>query len=394
MRQRKAQRRLSDSSSNFNDTVRSHAFIKWQSGLLQRLYSNHNLVVLNGVQYPAIAMAGDPTLTYPFRTLCSKNDLTITASGSIRPALKPQLDYWALVSEKVKYPDQLGYGMLGYRFNERGQIVAVSAQTGTYKQNIIDSHYLQYELFQAYSSKSSFEKLGSASREVALTLLPARKRIHDQNGNDPILHNQMDRFSLLGVQAVFAYKTEETYRVRVIKRSLKTAIRPGYYQLIPAGNFEVFEKSANTHQLREGFDPNLALLRELLEEVFGVEEFQFDSNEESAFTKIGDHPISQKLEILLKEKTASVMFLGSVADLTLLRHELCFFILIDDMTSLMDEFKAGRTFEGAKEDLRVEDFNRRCEDEEHYPLNPGTAGLWKLAQTHPEVSSIANRRLG
>ena len=260
-RQRDTNKRLSDSSSTFNDTVQSRAFIKWQSVILERIYSDYDLVVLNGVRYPAIAMAGDPTLTYPFSTLCCKNDLTITDRSFIRPALKPQLDYWALVSEKVKYPEQMGYGMLGYRFNERDQIVAVTAQTGTYKQNIIDSHYLQYELYRAYSSKSSLEKLGKASREVALTLLPERKRIHDQNGNNPVLHNQMNRFSLLGVQAVFAYRVDGAYRVRVIKRSPKTAIRPGYYQLIPAGNFEVFERHANTYQLREGFDSKLALLR-------------------------------------------------------------------------------------------------------------------------------------
>jgi len=100
----------------------------------------------------------------------------------------------------------------------------------------------------------------------------------------------------------------------------------------PAGRgFEVYghEDDDLDIQLRQGFDVRAALFREYAEELYNVEELSFRSDGRDSGSILAEPHISQ-LITLIGDNKASMDFLGIITDLTILRHELSFLIVIDD----------------------------------------------------------------
>ena len=91
--------------------------------------------------------------------------------------------------------------------------------------------------------ENSGAKLLEKSSEELLNCLPYRKKIHNGNSQTQVLTTGCNRHSLLSVQLLVAYYDEDLddYKVLKFQRSKDVAIKPNYWQLIPAGGFEIFE---------------------------------------------------------------------------------------------------------------------------------------------------------
>ena len=194
----------------------------------------------------------------------------------------------------------------------------------------------------------------------------------------------MGRYSLIGVQMFILYKNhiDNKYNVLFIKRSQDVAAKPGFYQFIPSGGFEIFENDdaivdleVRPRVLRNNFSLQKALFREFVEEVFGKQEFVHNFNGVPVDSIMGNQYVLEILDMLGK-KEAFFEFLGSTIDLVGLRHEFSFILRIDNINF------SKHTFEPNHESANVD--NCKLEEIEFSinrdKLNQGSAGLLYLAK--------------
>jgi hypothetical protein len=123
----------------------------------------------------------------------------------------------------------------------------------------------------------------------------------------------------------------EGWRVVLARRSNDVLVKPGFLQFQPAGGFEVYgsEHDESGFLLRQGFDVGDALLREYAEELFDARELQENTAGRDP-QSIRSHPVIAPLLEAIERDTARIEFMGTIVDLTVLRHELSFLILIKD----------------------------------------------------------------
>lgn len=211
-----------------------------------------------------------------------------------------------IVAQNIKYPLLPGYMLDRYDLDNNKRINHLYIHLGTYQQNVYTSHILEYELYYAYiRTKNKPIDLNKIWR-----YLPYRKHIHSSNDNDTILYSGINRYSLLGVQifVTFYDHDKKEYVTLLAKRSQKVAAKPGYYQFIPSGGFELYEKEKNFNisVIEDNYSFRKAIFREYLEEVFGLEEFKginLLQNEETTY-KILNHPEVTYLLDLIEKKDA------------------------------------------------------------------------------------------
>lgn len=151
---------------------------------------------------------------------------------------------------------------------------------------------------------------------------------------------------MLGVQMLVLIRDGESYKVMIVQRSSTVAIAPEYYQLVPAGAFEVFADNTSEyaeHEVLDNLSPGAAVFREYIEEILGEPEYDGHGHGGVGEALFGDAHLHDIYK-LLNEKKATFRFLGSVADLTYLRHLLSFLLVIVD-----PEYRINTQFRGNDE---------------------------------------------
>jgi hypothetical protein len=231
-------------------------------------------------------------------------------------------------------------------------------------------------MYQSFKKRK--DEIDGKSDEEVLTCLPFRKRIHKEKSQAEIITTGCNRHSLLSVQMLVVYYNGDTedYHTLIIQRSEDVAIKPNYWQLIPAGGFEIFEKeeTTNPHIIEENFNIELALFRELIEEAFDGQDFQHNHSGE-VNDIINKHKDVIQIKEWLKSGKATLEFLGNVIDLVSLRSELSFLLVIDDAEFGNNRFKINH--EGKDyQTPRVNKLPHLLEEDLFYP---SSAGLLKLA---------------
>ena len=224
---------------------------------------------------------------------------------------------------------------------------------------------------------------------LVLKELPIRNQIHENRSVADVLSSGCARASLLGVQMLILFKDKnDEYKVLVIKRSQDVAAKPGFLQFVPSGGFEVFENSDahNKRELVENFSVKNALFREYIEELFGIEEFEFGQGGET-ISKVNNYSQVKEIENMIDNGTAKLVFLGSAVDLTGLRHELSFALVINDDRYCKNIFKSN------SESKKIERYSFKDieEIEEKYKINPTSAALWQLFTESELYNEIMTR---
>jgi len=260
-----------------------------------------------------------------------------------------------------------------------------TAKTTTQHQNIITAHILEWELYDLYrKQKTSSPKVG----EDLLAGLPFRKNYHDGRPAREAISAPRNAFPLISVQAIVVYLDNRkhgnaVWRVVVAKRSEDVVVKPGLLQFQPSGGFDVFgsEIDDSEYLLHQGFDVGLALLREYAEELFDAKQFRTNQAGIDPLAVLS-HPEVSKLTMAVNTGNASIQFLGTVVDLTVLRHELSFLVLIEDEffcnSPLTGSWEAKNIYSPTVGELR--DFLHDG------VLHGGSAGLLQLALENPKLA--------
>jgi len=367
--------RKEKNENKYAEVVASKDFIDFQTKVLMTYYGRENCICLYGQQYPAFILHGDTTLTDPFNELNEPNNLNLKDRRYNFKKSCYYKKYKRVISKSIKRPLMQGYMLENYKFNTEGKINGLSAWVGTYEENVYTSHILEYEIYHMYiRHRKNLSKIDIEA--LARKELPIRNQIHENRSVANVLSSGCARASLLGVQMLILFKDKNcAYKVLAIKRSQDVAAKPGFIQFVPSGGFEVFENSDahNKRELLENFSVKNALFREYVEELFGIEEFEFGQGGET-INKVINYPQVKEIQNMIDNGIAKFVFLGSAVDLNTLRHELSFALVINDDKYCENIFKSN------SESKKIErySFEDIEEIEEKYKINPTSAALWKL----------------
>ncbi len=374
--------RLNIIKAQYYNTLNTKEFIEWRDSVLAKLYNVYPFTKLCNSFFPVVCFNAYENFAYPFIGLLNEEELNLNVQD-YKLNLPIQKGYKIIVGDTVKRPLLKGYMLSSFKLNDNDHLISVSAHVGTYEQNIYSSHILEYELYKYYINKK--HDIQHLTPEQILSYLPLRKLVHKNRSQKDILVNGDDRSSLLGVQALVMFKDHEDlkYKVFVIKRSDDVASKPGYYQFIPSGGFEIWQNDDNDDILKNNFSVRHAIFRELIEEVFGEEEF-VDNKVGMPESNILNHPKVQFILNLIFKKQASFQFLGSCVDLVGLRHELSFILRIDDPEFSKLSFHPNHE----SKNIQIKSLSQ-VKNIVNEKLNQGSAGLLHLASKHHIFKEIA-----
>lgn len=363
----------------FSETILSNEFIEWQNQIIEKIYGSQNLIEISNSTFPVHCYFPHPDIAnHPFDKLCPIYSLILRHEFDKTIPTKPQTEYWELVKDNFEY-NGYGYALNYLILDEENRITSLSAKSCRYFENVLTSDFLQYELYEIFKNKSLRKLALNLNKFQLLEYFPERQKIHSNQTQHDILTKGINRVAQLGVQALVAYKVQNEYKVKMIKRGGPIILRPGYFQFIPSGQFEIWEKNPTEIEFKKNYTPYYSIMREILEEVFGIKKFQRDKDGQSVESIIKNHDITKKLEKLIFENKAFFEFIGSDIDLTILRHELCFMLVIDEPDTFLQKLFAGKTTEGDTRDYSISDIISIFSSSKE-KINPGSAGLFKLAK--------------
>ncbi|MFF2092730.1 hypothetical protein [Paenibacillus sp. NPDC058174] len=356
-------------------TLAAEEFQTWQMNVIKKLYGEQNLVSLFGISYVTAVYSASGSISDSYKNIGELESVEIEDRIKLSGISKR---YYRLMGKTIKRPDLAGFVLTTMKRNAAGEITGFVAKMATYKLNVATSHVLEFELYLAY--KKYKDRFLRFSKDQMLNRLKMRHNIHTSQREEEILVTGKGRYSLLGVQMLVVYLTEDDkYQVLVIKRSEDVAVRPGYHQFVPSGGFEFFEKEKEINEINIGknFDVELALYREMVEEIFGEVEFEHNTAG-NPVDNIYKHKKVVDLRTWLKEGQANLEFLGSTVDLVTLRHELSFLLLINNKQFSMNQFKLNH--EGTNfEEIDIKNLYEKFGKGTKVRLNPTSASLLKLA---------------
>lgn len=354
-------------------------FVEWQEDMLEKVYGDLQLVELFGKKHMAVVHKAAEEMYYPFDDKLKKLGQLVDLDVPELVLDKQQKHYNDILSGIIKRPNQIGFELDEYILNNHNEIVGFKANVCQYKHTVLTSHILEYELFKTYKSLGkSFSQYTSG--EEILSSLPRRQKIHQGQTNEEIMIKGKNRHSLLSVQMIIIAKWEKInkYCTLIVKRSDKVAMKPNYYHIVPAGGYEIFEKegTSNKYIIKQNFDIELTLFRELLEEVFNGKDYEENENGD-AKEIIYNHPDIMDLERMLNNKTAYLQCLGNTTDLLSLRQELSFLLMVDDPAFMKKNFK----FNFEATDLQIVPLEDLSEFLQGELLYPSSAGLLELVKS-------------
>ncbi len=406
----------------YNEAVSTPEFLEWQNNLLSEIYdpfidefnkkyegiiSCERTILFPKTlqkQYESVYFQVDETdkkYEYPFETLCNKEELErcklstkkITHKKYIKfkPQNRPQRKFYSLMKPTIHFPDNIGYALNSLTF-ENG--FHFKAKVCTYKMNVCTSNVMEYELYKLYKKVK-----GKSINTNYLKELKIRNDIHEKfkNQKELIFTSGTDRNALLGVQAMVLCKNNFTkkYDVLRIRRSEKVDAKAGFLQFIPSGGFSALNNSIDYDTQYNEFSVTKALLRELLEECFGEEDFS--GRKTNSTENIYSDTIIKKL---LNNEKLIFKFLGSAFSLVSLRHELCFLLVIDDR-ELVDLIRENEECSNVIQFISTDVISKESfwnysigndKVNDCNLLNPTSAALWEMVQNSKTYKNLTNQK--
>lgn len=301
-------------------------------------------------------------------------------------------EYSTILDGKIRYPNRPGYMLDEITTDQNGFFDKFRVHIGTFAENVYSTHVLEYELYKAFGEFKDKDINDPVVWEQIKASLPIRNKMHEDalclhadnmmSGMYHSLLKGVGRDSLLSVQMLVVIKSKRThkYEVKIIQRSNDVVIKPGVYQFIPSGGFEILNDSDDDIyddlELEENFSPGCAIFREYLEELFNVPEFEGGGTGSIEERLLKDYRITV-IENMLRNGEADLQFIGSVVELASLRHELSFALVIHDEAYSETQFLANEeSKKGAIHNIPIQEFdnNRSIWKKIHGP----SAAMWHL----------------
>ena len=322
--------------------------------VMKLYYGESFFTLINGMEYPVYCVEASPLIKKAsslndFDSICDydNSDISDFEIGEHQDYVNNKWfsEYNRILEGRIRYPDRPGYMLDEIRTDKEGKFVSLTAHVGTYAENVYSTHVLEYEMYRAFLEFGDKDVHDRETWEKLRNSLTIRNNIHqdvcarEDAGFDAQMASSLLkgkwRDTLLSVQmlVILFSDRKQQYEVKCVQRSNLVAVKPGVYQFIPAGGFEILNDSDDDDyddiELEENFSPGCAVFREYLEEMFNAPEFEGRGNG-SIEDRLLKDPRIMEIENMLREGAAEFHFLGSTLELAGLRHELSFAFIVHD----------------------------------------------------------------
>jgi hypothetical protein len=295
---------------------------------LKNLYPNYRLVQIDGQEAPITVLPAkeedwtdiEAALAPPLHLFESSADPGSYRAWLFDPRAEP--DYYGHLAEQsrsTKWNDP-AYRALEIR-DPRGRPRIVCGM-GWYFESLATSEVLDAELMRALAP--------APGRAVPLAALPRRSWIHDR-AVDPVTDGS-GRSAALSVATVTMYRVDDRYEVVLSPRASWVARHRLYNHVAPSGIFQPFNRSSASSQSE--FSVRTTLLRELLEELYGREDY--DRKGSRLLQDPASEPEVRNLTTMLEDGRAELLYTGISINLLTLRPEICTLLLIHDPLWIQD----------------------------------------------------------
>ncbi len=384
----------------FWKTQQTKDFENFVTSVMKRYYGPHFFTDINKKDFGVFCVSGKELHSVQsiksFDCLCDfdnsdLSDFDICDHQSYTQN-KWYAEYSKILEGKIRYPNRPGYMLDEITTDQDGNFEKFRVHIGTFAENVYSTHVLEYELYKAFLEFKDADLDDIDVWSKLKEALPIRNKMHkdvlgaSKNDFDKEMSHSLlkgiGRDSLLSVQMLVVVKSKRThqYEVKIIQRSNDVVIKPGIYQFIPSGGFEILNDSDDDIyddlELAENFSPGCAIFREYLEELFNVPEFEGGGTGSIEERLLKDKRIVA-IEDMLSKGDAELQFLGSVIDLAGLRHELSFVLVIHDESYSETQFLANEeSKKGAIHNIPIQDFDKNTPiwKKIHGP----SAAMWNL----------------
>lgn len=198
-------------------------------------------------------------------------------------------------------------------------------KVGTYYHSLSTSEALEPEIMDPYSAWPDYDP------EEAWPKLERRAWLHERVP-DPVTDGS-HRSAALGVSTLTIVRIRrpefDGYKMFLSPRSTTVATQRRRYHVIPSGMFQPFVGDGSPDALRAQFSVRTTVMREFVEELYGVEEF------ETGDGRVDHNAIFRRREArlltdLLERGDARLLYTGVAVNLLALRPEICTLLVIDD----------------------------------------------------------------
>lgn len=394
----------------FWKTIKTQAFGDFVTNVMRRYYGSCFFVNINNQEFGVYCVRGKDSYEASFikdydclcdlkRSQLSEFDV-IDHQGYKENKWYPE--YSRILEGLIRFPDRPGYMLDEIETDENGRFDKIRVHIGTYAENVYTTHILEYELYRAYLQFSDKDLNNPDIWHQLKNSLTIRNSMHSdvKSESGKVFIDEMrnsllrgcGRDSLLSVQMLVIIKSKRTgnYEVKIIQRSNNVAIKPGVYQFIPSGGFEILNDSDDgvydDIELVENFSPGCAIFREFLEELFNAPEYEGGGTGSIEERLLKDERI-RVVEKMLADGNAELHFLGSVIDLAGLRHELSFAFVIHDEDYSENQFVANEECKkGIVRSYSIQEFDKISTIWKN--IHAPSAAMWFMFQNTKTYRSL------
>jgi transcriptional regulator with XRE-family HTH domain len=252
----------------------------------------------------------DPEAEADFRRHLADWDRQIR---DIETGRRAHLDKW----------NQLTYDL--DRIERTDQGLKMHCKMGTYFHSLATSEALADEVMEVYSAWPDY------TPEEGWPRLERRSWLHERVA-DPVVDGA-HRSSAIGVSTLTVVRIRRAgfdgYKMFISPRSTRVATSRRRYHVIPSGMFQPFIADESGASMRNQFSVAATVLREFVEELYGVEEL------ETGDGRIDPDAIYHRREAklltgMLESGSARLLYTGIAVNLLALRPEICTLLVIDD----------------------------------------------------------------
>jgi hypothetical protein len=232
----------------------------------------------------------------------------------IRAGKRAHLDTW----------NQLTYDLKAMTLDDHGR-VRLDCKLGTYYHSLSTSECLDPELLEVLAAWPD------TAPDVAWARLPRRIWLHE-HVRDPVVDCRC-RSAALGVSTLTIVRVRtrdfDGYKLFLSPRSITVATQRRRYHVVPSGMFQPFVPAEAEDSLRGQFSVYASVMREFVEELYGVEEL------ETGDGRVDPDAIYHRREArllgrMLDAGDAALLYTGVAVNLLALRPEICTVLIVHD----------------------------------------------------------------
>lgn len=221
--------------------------------------------------------------------------------------------------------NQLTYDLDRIERTDRG--LTMHCKMGTYFHSLATSESLADELLEAYSAWPE------STPEEGRSRLKRRSWLHERV-LDPVTDGA-HRSAAIGVSTLVVVRVRQTgfdgYKMFISPRSTRVATSQRRYHVVPSGMFQPFIADESGASMRRQFSVGATVLREFVEELYGVEELETGDGRIDP-EAIYRRPEAKLITSMLASGAARLLYTGMAVNLLALRPEICTLLVIEDPT--------------------------------------------------------------